>query len=168
MNLFIVDAETNGLYGDVLSIGAIVLDKELKETISFYGEVKIVINQSYEPWVKENVLPHMRDPDPFENEIELLNAFWKFWMANRQDTYCLADVAYPVEMGVFKKCVEINKTERSFLGPFPFLDLSSFLMAKGYDPLVKRLSLVDSKAFNQHHALDDVRIAAEIWRKLNE
>lgn len=167
MNIFIVDAETNGLYGEILSIGAMVVDENFIEMDYFYGEVVLEKEEKYDFWVLNNVVPYLKNENPFENEFELLEKFWEFWLKYRETAYCLADVAYPVEMGVFKKCIEVNENERRFMGPFPLLDLSSFLLAKGYDPLVNRLTLIEQEKLNQHHALDDVKMTLEIWRMLN-
>ncbi|MGL4607360.1 MAG: hypothetical protein ACRCU3_07845 [Eubacteriaceae bacterium] len=167
MNVFIVDAETNGLYGEILSIGAMVVNEKFVELDYFYGEVTRKKEEDYDPWVFNNVVPHLKNENPYKSELELLERFWEFWIKYRETSYCLADVAYPVEMGVFKKCIEVNVNERRCMGPFPLLDLSSFLMAKGYDPKINRLTLIHQEKLNQHHALDDVKKTLEIWRLLN-
>ena len=78
---------------------------------------------------------------------------------------------YPVESRLFMKCVMNNESERKYLGPFPMLDLSSLLMAAGYDPLIDRAELLDEDekqmmANKTHIALNDAEMTAAIWFKL--
>ena len=54
---------------------------------------------------------------------------------------------------------------------FPMLDLSSLLMAAGYDPLIDRAELLDEDekqmmANKTHNALNDAEMTAAIWFKL--
>lgn len=168
MLLMIVDAESNGLYGEILSVAAIVLDEQFVEVDSFYAERDLSKIESLDPWVKENVVPLFKQEHVCPGEVELLEHFWDFWLPYQGRVRAIADVTYPVEANLFRKCIEKNLAERSFLGPFPLLDLSTFLLAKGYDPLVDRHLLIDNPIGDQHNALVDVRVAGAIWKKLNQ
>lgn len=168
MFLMIVDAESNGLYGEILSVAAIVLDDQYLEIDCYYAERDLSRIETIDPWVTENVVPLFNQEHVYQSEAELLEHFWGFWMKYQGQVTAMADVSYPVEANLFRKCIEKNLPERRFLGPFPFLDLSTFLLAKGYDPLVDRQRLIDQPIGEQHNALVDVRVAGKIWKKLNQ
>ena len=168
MLIIIVDAESNGLYGEILSVAAIVLDDQYHEIDCYYAERDLSRIEIVDPWVTENVVPLFNQELVYQSEAELLEHFWGFWMQYQGQAMTMADVTYPVEVNLFRKCVEKNLSERKFLGPFPLLDLSTFLMAKGYDPLVDRQCLIDYPIGDQHNALVDVRVTGAIWKKMNQ
>lgn len=159
-----IDAETDGLYGSFLSIAAIVCDDMGNEESVFYAEKKIRLEDIQDKWVLENVVPYLGGEIEFETEKELLAAFWEFYRSH-EGCICIGDVIYPVEVKIFEKNVLENIEERKFQGPYPFLDLSSMLYAKGIDPAIERSTLIDTKEYIAHRALDDVRVTIAIWKK---
>ena len=164
--LFFVDAETDGLYGRFLSIAALVTDKDGTELDSFYAAVKVSVEDISSDWVKENVYPSLKNASVFyETEREMLEAFWLFWLRYRETADCISYVPYPVESRLFSTCVIINSQERQFLAPFPLYDLATLLETNGYsfDADMKELSGLDLVV---HDAMNDVRMMAEVWRKL--
>ena len=169
LDVFFVDAETNGLYGSFLSIASIVLDDDGNEKDCFYGTIKEPEKQISSEWVKNNVLPFLDIPvrslnDYYENEHDMIESFYSFYQ-KFPDSIVIADVPYPVESRLFIKAVNNNITDREFKAPFPLMDLSSILYAKGYHPLIERRSLVDCDDLTLHNALDDVRMTIRIWKK---
>ena len=58
-----------------------------------------------------------------------------------------------------------NMTERAFLGPFPLYDLSTLLVAKGYDFNVD-LSEISTLKLIPHDAMNDVKMIADVWQRL--
>ena len=145
-----IDAETDGLYGSFLTVGLVVTDDagNMIEK-AYYGIIKENMMIS-DVWTRENVFPVLGDYEACEDEAELLEKVWAFWMKYREDAYA---------------------AERKYLGPFPMLDLSSLLMAAGYDPLIDRAELLDEDekqmmANKTHNALNDAEMTAAIWFKL--
>lgn len=168
MNRFFVDAETDGLYGSFLSVAAMVTDENGAEIDRFYAAVDISFEQIETEWVKENVYPYLKNADiRFDTEEEMLDSFWDFWMKHRQTSVCIAYVQYPVESRLFERCVMKNSTERAFWGPFPIYDLATLLDAKGLDfnADMQKLSALDLAA---HDAMSDVKMMAEVWKKLKK
>ncbi len=164
--LFFVDAESDGLYGAFLSIAALVTDKNGTELDCFYGAVKVTEEDISSEWVKKNVFPHIKNASVFyENENEILEAFWSFWLKHREKSDCVSYVPYPVESRLFISCVAKNKEERQLLAPFPIYDLATLLESKGYsfDADMKEVSGLDLVI---HDAMNDVRMMAEVWKKL--
>ncbi|HHV75851.1 MAG TPA: hypothetical protein GXX39_00555 [Syntrophothermus lipocalidus] len=168
MRYFFVDAETDGLYGAVIAVAAAVYavsGEEWIEVETFQGVVDLENYQVTDEWVRANVLPVISGDMPiYPSESELLEAFWSFWMKHREGCLCIADVAYPVETCLFKKCVSRNEPERRFQGPYPLLDLSTALYVKGLDPLIDRRALIADEAVMLHDPLHDARLAAKCWR----
>ena len=165
---FIFDCETDGLYGKTLSIAAVVYDRNWNILDTFDGAVNISENEIFSGWVKENVYPYLGlGSCIYKNENELLESFWKFWLLYRETALCFTDTPYPVESHVFFKCVASNPAEREFLAPYPLIDTASLLYAHGIDPLVSRAELT-AREYTQHRALEDVKMTAEIIRRLEK
>lgn len=165
--LFFIDAETDGLYGDFISVAGMITDTAGIELERFYYGVKKENLHVQEPWVIENVLPRMGTYTEVEDEAELLETVWSKWQQYKEDAYAVGDVIYPVEARLFQKCVSMDMEHRRFEAPFPFLDLSSLLYANGIDPLTDR-NILSGLCANekQHNCMYDVEMAVEIYKKL--
>lgn len=165
--LFFVDAECDGLYGNFITVAGIIIDIEGNEIDRFYYGIQKENLHVESEWVRDNVLPKLGNYTGFSSEKEMLEAFWKKWMSFQEDAYAIGDVIYPVECRLFQKCVEVNEMERSFLAPYPFLDLASILYAREIDPLSERIKLSGSiQDAIQHNALFDIEMTAKIWNQL--
>lgn len=165
--LFIIDAETDGLYGSFLSVAVLITDSNYNILREEYYGIENAKLQVQSEWVKANVIPILGEYEACANEQELLEKVWALWIAYQDQVYAIADVAYPVEMRLFQKCVDRCPEERNFQGPYPLLDLSSLLFAKGVDPLAERKTLLKTlKNMQQHNSLEDVRMTLEIYKKL--
>lgn len=165
--IFFIDAETDGLYGEFISIGAVVTDKEGNELDQFYmADREMISKKTLQTWVLEHVIPYIGSCRLIRGQKLLLEEFWKFWLKYQKDVYCVADVPYPVEYRLFQKCVEVNVKEREFLAPYPLLDISSIMLARELDPLYERTELVENKGAVVHNALFDAKMSAELWQKL--
>lgn len=163
--LLFIDAETDGLYGAILTAAMVAADKNGTEIErAYYGIARehMVVT---DPWVKEHVLPILGEYETCRDETELLEKVWAFWLRYQDDAYVIADVTYPVECRLFETCVRHNPAERIWKAPFPLMDLSSMLYAKGIEPLTDRSGLLgDNRNGTCHNALDDAIAALEIWK----
>jgi len=161
------DVETDGLYGSFLTAALIVADWDGNEIERAYYGIKRENMHVTEPWVKENVLPKLGSYEECESETELLQKTWEFWLKYEEDAYMVCDVGYPVESRFLQACVALNRAENTGKAPFPLVDLSSLLLAKGYDPLCDRKEFVDDyKEDKVHNALYDVEVAIEVWKRI--
>ena len=152
MKYFSFDVETDGLYGEPFAIAAAVVD-ENGQVMDQFCE-KCVAPGITDAWTKENCLPFLGEIPDCESRAALRKHFWAFYMRYREDCVIVADVPYPVEAGMLRRCVEENLEERAFQGPFPLIDVASVLFAKGIDPLVDRLEYAGWQG-KRHHPLDD-------------
>ena len=164
--LFFVDAETDGLYGAFLSVAVVVTTADCREVERSYYGIRRENLHVRDPWVREHVLPIMGDYIACEDEAELLEQVWKLWEKYRKEAYAIGDVISPVEARLFAECAR-SDSRRTFLAPYPLLDLSSLLYANGIDPLEERSRLLGGlPEGKEHNALDDVLTSIEIYRKL--
>lgn len=163
--LVFVDAESDGLYGEFLAVGLAAADMEGNITERVYYGVRRENMQVSDSWTRENVLPVLGGYEVCENEEELLEKVWDFWMKYSREAYAVADVMYPVEARLFMKCVMKNELDRKWQAPFPVLDLSSLLFAAGYDPLESRDHILNRPpSAGVHNALHDAETAAAVWK----
>ena len=136
-----IDAETDGLYGSFLTVGLVVTDDAGNMIEKAYYGIKKENMMISDGWTRENVFPVLGDYEACEDEAELLEKVWAFWMKYREDAYAAADVMYPVESRLFMKCVMNN--------------------AELLDEDEKRMM-----ANKTHNALNDAEMTAAIWFKL--
>lgn len=166
-NLVFVDVESDGLYGSFLTVALIATDwcgNELER--AYYGIAKEKMQVS-EPWVVENVIPKLGEYEECDSEQELLQKAWAFWMRYEEKAYAVCDVGFPVEARFLQACVELHSSENMWKAPYPLLDISSLLLAKGYDPLEERKQLVTAfESEKEHCALYDVAVSVKLWKKL--
>lgn len=142
--LFAVDAETNGLYGAPFAVAAVVVsapaqsDAEVAPppTVVARFAARCPITGPVDPWVADHVVPALTDLAQTHDALDgMLDAFWAFWMQNRDAATCVTHVGYPVEAGLFRRCVEQDPGTRLFQGPFPLHDVATLLLGAGHDPL---------------------------------
>lgn len=165
--LFVVDAETDGLHGEFLSVAAIVTDGDFCEKHRFYGAVRNAESIVENEWVRENVLPGIDNAEVmYDDSRQLRAAFWQFWLEHRQGRMCLADVPCPVESRLFELCAIENGARDKMLTPYPLFDLSTYLLAKGIDPLSDRQKLAGNAQLVRHDAMDDVQMTLRIFKEI--
>lgn len=167
-NLLFVDAETDGLYGTFISVAVVVTDANANEIERFYYGINKKNLKVTDAWTREHVLPILGDYEECEDETELLEKVWAVWEHYRADAYAVADVIYPVEARLFSKCVMNDMERRMFAAPYPLIDLSSLLLAKGIDPNISRDELVGSTDWVEHNAMSDVETSIKIYKKIME
>ena len=167
MKIFSLDAETDGLYGSAFAIAATIRE-DGREVTKFEGRCPddLVKND----WVRANVLPALRDmPVTHPSSAELEEAFWAFWIAQREGAVVIAHCGSPVESGLFRRCAERDLASRAFAGPYPAIhDVATLLLALGEDPASvdkynERHGLSVSFGGVSHHPMYDAVAAADAW-----
>ena len=164
--IFSVDAETDGLYGQVWAIGAVVLqiDEDWSEGRAvFSGMIDPVAVR--DPWVRENIVPVV-DLPRYKDRVELFEAFWSFWLQHRGDSICVSDFGAPVEAGLFRACIERDLENHMWLGPYPMHELGTALLLTGRDPDTNRRELAGKPDLVQHDPVDDAIAAAYCWKRV--
>jgi len=86
-------------------------------------------------WVKANIpalaVTH-RGPETMRYQ------FWENWMkAKAEGAVMAADCGWPVEARFVIACIDDDPENRKWNGPYPFMEIASFLAAAGMDPMTK-------------------------------
>jgi hypothetical protein len=158
---FVFDVESVGLSGEGFQVGVVIIREDgaiLQEFCCQCSPSMAEGSPDGRSWVKENVpmLPH----STVHSTLDVRNAFWDFW-EQMQDTYpgimMVADVPFPVETGFLHQCLRDLYLRKS---PYPLLDLTSMLVARGYDPYMNHDRLPTE--LPKHHALMDARQSARL------
>lgn len=137
MKILSFDCESNGLHGYTFAIGAVVLDVEKPEDTSnrFMGYVDIRLFRDIDEWVEANVLPHVigSDLELYDTLAQLYDAFWDWFLINKQDVLVFSDFGYPVETN-FLSYLQKQDKSRHWQGPYPLHDVGTLLLAAGASP----------------------------------
>lgn len=160
-NIFSFDAETDGLYGDIFAIGAVVMSPDgiIVDQVSGASALNAVADE----WCVSNIVPLCTDLPEFSGRRLLRDAFWHFWMNHRDTCICLADFGAPVEAYLFRLCIEEDNPERLWLGPYPMHELGTVLLDTGVDPDVNRREYAGMPTAVQHNPLQDAIVAARCY-----
>lgn len=137
MRYFSFDAETDGLFGPVFAIGAVVMNQNQEILDQFTGVFSG--EPIVDPWVRANCLPVPEDFQAYSSREALLNAFWNFYARHREDCTILADTPFPVEAGLLRACIDLDPQNRMQLSPYPVIDAASVFFAKGLDSDTDRM-----------------------------
>jgi hypothetical protein len=160
--IFSFDAETDGLYGPVWAIGAVVYDDADGVTDAFSGQLDPgVVTDS---WVRDHIVPVVHLPR-YDHRDQLLDAFWAFWEKHRLYARCVADFGAPVEAGLFRACIERDLPGRQWSGPYPMHELGTALLLAGVDPDVNRREYARAPHLVPHDPVDDAVAAALCWNR---
>jgi hypothetical protein len=161
--LFSFDAETDGLYGEVWAIGAVVFDYRGSEIDRFGGQLdpSDLKNQ----WVRNNIVQCVHLP-MYQSRRALRDAFWNFWIKHKEGAICIADIGNPVESGLIRACIEDDLENRQNLGPYPLHELATMLLAKGVDDNVDRFDFSETLSLIKHNPIDDAYASAMCWLKV--
>lgn len=123
MRLMSIDAETNGLWGEAFSIGAVIMSKEgdVIETIAYRCPIKGRVNE----FVQENVLPEMEElPITHKNYYHMLTDFMLWYKERKEDCTVIVHMGLPVEAKLF-----IDARSVGIIGeweaPYPLVDISA-------------------------------------------
>jgi hypothetical protein len=161
MRIFSVDAESDGLYGPVWAIGAVVLDG-METVAEFKGQIDPTTVT--DEWVRANIVPVV-DLPRHPSRDDLLDSFWAFWMEHREGILCVGDFGAPVEAALFRACVEVDLSGRMWNGPYPMHELGTALLLAGIDPDVNRREMAGVDGLVQHDPYDDALAAGLCWQK---
>ncbi len=165
--IFSLDAEVDGLYGSSFAI-AVTVRVDGQETVRFVGRIPDSV--VHDDWVMKNVMPALAGMAvTHSSSEELEEAFWAFWVAQKEGAIVIAHCGSPVESGLFRRCVERNLDERAFAGPYPCLhDVGTLLLALGEDAgsvdgYNKRNGIAVPFDGVSHHPMYDAAAAAVAW-----
>lgn len=172
MKIFSFDAETDGLWGQVFAIGAVVLDEQGKEIARFIGRLpdKVITSS----WVRENILPQLADVPVTHESVEgLLSAFARFYLEHKADCEIVTHMGYIVEAWLLRQMYTMGVIGE-WDGPYPLFDVSGNLQAAGDDPTsvdnyaAKNGISVDGSYGTTHNPLYDAVVTVLVYRHLRQ
>jgi hypothetical protein len=164
MNYHMVfDVESNGLHGIGFSVGFVVVDDLGAEVDSGYALCCLDLCREFEaldPWVAENVLPAQGE-EGYLTPSDIRTWFWDRWLEWKyKGARLYADCPWPVEARFLAACVDDDRAEREWQGPYPLLGVEAYLDMAGLDPT----GTFERKGneIPAHHPLNDARQSARM------
>lgn len=160
--LFMVfDVESIGLHGEAFAAAYVVVNaqgKILNQACFSCPPEAARGSDDSRLWVATNVPPIGAQ---FRTPREVRAEFWRRWVTWKSAGATLvADCAWPVEARFLAAAVDDDPHVREWAGPYPLIDLSSVLLARGRDPLATGERLPDE--LPAHHPLADAKQSARL------
>lgn len=176
MNRIVIDIETNGLHGEVITVGAFIATETGWQIGSFGGRIDVPAEEAL-PWVQENVLRHFRD-DPeragwlalpvYPSRDAMLAAFGA-WLGGKSAGHTLwLDCGFPVEVRALHEMARAitNDGERFVV----FHEIATVMLCAGIDPGIDRgrFSGLDLRehAKYAHNPVWDARVSSACLDRL--
>ena len=169
MKILSIDAETDGLWGNIFSIAGIVYNEKGEEIDKILLRLpnKVVKNE----WVKENVLPELDKVTHSEYEKMMVD-FANFYMKYKDEATVLWHMGHIVESHLFR---ELHRLELigDWDAPYTPIEVSETLRIAGekvdsVDDYAEKYSLEISDYGSTHNPLYDCEVAFKVWRHLEE
>lgn len=163
---FVIDVESLGLYGDAFAVSYGVLSPsgaiQYGDTICIdRNDPSLIGSDEDKQWIRENI-PFIEINCPSLHQMR--ERFWKAWI-DAKNKYpgivMAAECLYPVEGNFLTGVVKQNEEDvRKWNAPYPFLEISSIMMAAGMDPMAN----YDRKPSEEpkHHPFADVTQSARL------
>lgn len=131
-----IDVESVGLHGPGFAVGFCLADYSGYVTNEGIYAVKpdslSVDDVEGLRWVQQNVNIEQKHYNCWSLE-EVRLKFWQFWEQCWDRCTMFADVTWPVESNFLSACIADDWPRRRWNGPYPLLDVASFLYASGRD-----------------------------------
>ena len=154
----VFDVESIGLHGEAFAVGWVVIDRKgvyLDQDWAACSPTKASGTPADHKWVNENTDVHPSRRSPRETR----DCFWAAWSKWKlKDAVLVADCAWPVEARFLAACIDDDRVDRRWSGPYPLHEIASFALAAGYDPL--RTEDRHPEDWPAHHPLCDARHSA--------
>jgi hypothetical protein len=168
---FVFDVESIGLHGEGFAVGGgVFLNGNAITEFQFSCPRDQAKGRDKDrDWVDFNIpsidITH-------ETPAQVRHAFWEEWMTAKHKfpgIVMAGECFWPVEANFVSSCVSDDET-RTWEGPYPFHEVSSFMLAGGMDPMGRYDRLPHELPC--HTPLADARLSArllmESFRNLNK
>lgn len=170
-SFFVFDVESVGLHGEGFAVaGGVYLENGAPQ---WEFSISCPLDEcagdvSDREWVKANI-PALHETH--RNPRAMRDAFWLEWArAKAHGAIMAADCGWPVEARFVIACIEDEKELRKWDGPYPFMEIASFLAAAGMDPMkdYERTASEMPKHDPLGDARQSARLLSEALEKLKE
>lgn len=155
---FVFDCESIGIHGECYAVAGGVYRRDGTAISEFKYATDPMQAQglsSDREWVNQNI-PHIRDTHRDKRGIR--NAFWLEWCgvkAFHPDVIMAVECGWPVEARFLNACVDDDKEGRNFEGPYPLMEIATYMEAAGLDPMATYERLPEE--LPKHDPLCDAR-----------
>lgn len=157
-SFFVFDVESVGLHGEGFAVGGgLFLENGSPQwTFRYACPVNTAKgDDASREWVAKNI-PELgvthRCPETMRD------SFWREWeRAKRDEALMAADCLWPVESNFIHQCIKDSPGRN---GPYPFVEISSVLLAAGMDPIGTYDR--EPSEMPQHDPMADARQSARI------
>ena len=163
-HFFVFDVESIGLHGEAFAVAGGVysaIDGSARSEFCFACNPGLALGDNDDrKWVAENVPPILVT---HRNSNLMRAEFFQEWLSAKQQfpgILMAAESLWPVEAGFVAKCIADVPRERKWEGPYPFVEISSVMMAAGMDPMATYERTESEKP--AHHPLGDARQSARL------
>lgn len=167
---FVIDCESVGLFGESFAVGYVLCDRNANRLdegiIATQVDYAFGLSENYQ-WIKENVKLDWNSIQTgvqahrLKNLTEVREHFWQVWtLAKQKGAKMAADCLFPVEALFLADTVKQDTYQRQWNAPYPFIEISTLLIACGLDPVAAFDRLEDE--LPQHNPLMDARQSARI------
>jgi hypothetical protein len=166
--VFSFDCESNGLWGQIFAVAAVVTSEDGQIIDSFMGQCPI--NGEINEWVRANVLPTLENVPRYESYRDLLEDFAKFYMKHKSDSDVVTHMGYIVEAKLLRDLREFGLIGE-WDGPFPMYDVSGHLQLMGEEPTsvdayAEKYGVVVGIEGSTHNPLYDSAVTAKVYLHL--
>jgi hypothetical protein len=158
-NILVFDVESTSLHGTGFAVGAIVINRGGTE-IDRFELLSIEGATAANDWVKQNVLPHLKDMPTCAYNGTLRDKFYNFYMKHKDTAEVWSDCNFPVETNFLSEIVKDNFAERQWQMPYPLKDISTVV-----DIDIDRIKEYGVSDLRKHNPLDDARASAYVLLK---
>ena len=154
-NILVFDVESTHLHGSGFAVGAIVVNKGNGTEVDRFELLSKDGESFASDWVKENVIPHLKDMPFCNTDRELRDAFYEFYMKHRETSDIWSDCNFPVETNFLSAIVKDDFEARQWNMPYPLKDISTIV-----DIEIDRAIESGITGLRKHNPLDDARASA--------
>ena len=164
-----VDAESDGLWGNIFSVAGILYDDNGLELDRIL--LKIPTHSITNEWVIQNVLPTLKRIDITNDTYEdMLNQFANWYKNNKENSIVIYHMGHIVEAYLFREMHRLG-----YIGdwdaPYTPIEVSEVLRQKGYDPdsvdkYISEKSITIEDYGTTHNPLYDCEATAKAYFSL--
>jgi len=148
--ILVFDVENTSLIGNAFAFGAVVVDVKTSELIESIELLSTESLNKCSDWVKENVIPALKDMPVCKTDFELRTTFWNFYTKWKNKAEIWADAGFPVETKFLTDIAKDDIKNREFEMPYPLRDIANFI-----DVNTDRIKLSGLKNLKRHNPKDD-------------
>lgn len=162
---FVFDVESIGLHGQAFAVAGGVYDRDGNTLHEFAfhchpdnadGEL------SDRDWIMANVSQSTASVGKIEPR-GVRNAFWREWIDAKEKwpgITMAVECGWPVEARFLNACIDDDRGERNWSGPYPMHEIASVMLAAGMDPMATYERLPNE--LPAHEPLSDARQSARL------